>query len=221
MRFKAVIFDLVNTLAYWKDEGDSGKACEFLRKRGYEVYEQEFDAAFKFVVFVYFPRHGLDGCRDMLNRICSCLELKVEEAVLEELTELYLQHNRMELHSDVIPTLKKLKDEGIRTAIATTTPKFFFENVLSQLRGLIDIVITGWEARAAKPSPKIYQKTLEKLGVNAKDAVLVGDDQNVDIRPAKQLGMATVLIDREGRIESHVADFKVKSLGELTNGVFH
>jgi len=219
MRFKAVIFDLVNTLAYWKDTFDSGKACEFLRKRGYEVYEQEFDSAFRFVVFVYFPRHGLDGYRDMLNRICSYLELKVEEAVLEELTELYLQHNDMELYSDVISTLKKLKDEGIKTAIATTTPRFFFENVLSQLKGLIDIVITGWEARAAKPSPKIYLKTLEKLGVNAKDAVLVGDDQNVDIRPAKQLGIFTVLIDRKGKIGSHMADFKVRNLIEMIRRV--
>lgn len=219
MRFKAVIFDLVNTLAYWKDEVDSSKACEFLRKLGYEVYEQEFDAAFKFVVFVYFPRHGLDGYKDMLNRICSYLELKVEEAVLEELTELYLEHNRMELYSDVISTLKKLKDEGIRTAIATTTPKFVFENVLSQLKGLVDIVIDGWEAHAAKPSPNIYRKALEKLGVNAKDAMLVGDDQNVDIRPAKQLGIVTVLIDREGKIEFHIADFKVKNLTEMIRRV--
>ena len=53
------------------------------------------------------------------------------------------------------------------------------------------------------------------MGVNAKDAVLVEDDQNVDIRPAKQLGISTVLIDREGKIEFHIADFKVRNLIEM------
>lgn len=221
MQFKAVIFDLVNTLARWENTLNASKVCEFLRERGYEIYDQEFDAVFRFAIFVYFPKHGLKGHKDMLTRVCGFLELKVNETVLEELTELYRRYNRMELYPDAVSTLKELKGRGIKTAIATTTPKFFFENVLLQLKDYIDIVVDGWEARAAKPSPKVYLRTLEKLGIGARDAVLVGDDQNLDIRPAKKLGIATVLVDREGKIESYIADFKVKSLGELTKRVFH
>jgi len=219
LRFKAVIFDLVNTLARWENTLDANKVCEFLQEQGYEVYNQEFDAAFRFVIFVYFSKHGLKGYKDMLTRICSFLELKVNEKVLEELTELYLRFDRMELYPDAVSTLKELKRRGIKTAIATTTPQFFFENVMLQLKGYIDIVVDGWEARAAKPSPKVYQKTLEKLGVRAKETVLVGDNQDVDIRPAKKLGITTVLIDRKGKIASHIADFKIKSLDELTKNL--
>lgn len=122
LQYASVIFDLLNTLARWKYRLGVRKVCSFLRRHGYEVYEQEYDATFRYVMFVYFPKHGLKDYRDMLIHIFSYLDLRVDELVLNRLSRLYSRYNRMEIYSDVIPALKQMKSEGLKTAIATTTP---------------------------------------------------------------------------------------------------
>ncbi len=48
----------------------------------------------------------------------------------------------------------------------------------------------GWR----KPSAKIFQDALNKLGVEAKNAVYIGDSPIEDIKGAKQVGLKTIFI---------------------------
>jgi len=45
-----------------------------------------------------------------------------------------------------------------------------------------------------KPSPIILEVALARLGVDARDAVIVGDRIETDIVMGKRLGLATVLV---------------------------
>src|SRR5262245_17617493 len=77
------------------------------------------------------------------------------------------------------------------------------------------------EAVVGKPSPSILDVALERLGVAAAEAVMVGDRLETDIAMGKRLGLATILvlsgITRAGdpRIADHAPDHVLRSIEEL------
>ncbi|NIM27101.1 MAG: HAD-IA family hydrolase [Gammaproteobacteria bacterium] len=62
-----------------------------------------------------------------------------------------------------------------------------------------DFVITAAEAGAAKPQPEIFHAALSAAGVDAHQAVHVGDDPKRDVHGAKAVGMRTVWINVDGK----------------------
>jgi len=80
---------------------------------------------------------------------------------------------------------------------------------------------TGREAIVVgKPSLVHYVKVLDYFGVKARDAVMVGDDVEADIIPAKTLGMHTVLVSTVNRWEKinvprRLVDVNVNHVDEL------
>jgi putative hydrolase of the HAD superfamily len=73
-----------------------------------------------------------------------------------------------------------------------------------------------------KPNPKIYSYALEKLSAEAEQSLFIGDRFDYDVIPAKQAGMKTCLIHRNGKHdktfdaeEKKQIDYEVWDLGEL------
>ena len=54
-----------------------------------------------------------------------------------------------------------------------------------------------------KPHETIFRRMLELLGVEAGEAVMVGDTLEDDIEGARAVGMRAILVDREGRYPDH------------------
>jgi putative hydrolase of the HAD superfamily len=69
---------------------------------------------------------------------------------------------------------------------------------LNQLFGPVfsDIFVSE-ELGVAKPSIKFYQRALDKIAVDAKDILYIGDSFKLDMEPAMQLGIKTYVIDRD------------------------
>lgn len=69
---------------------------------------------------------------------------------------------------------------------------------LSQLFGPVfsDIFVSE-ELGIAKPSVEFYQGALDKIDVDAKDILYIGDSFKLDMEPATQLGIRTYVIDRD------------------------
>jgi FMN phosphatase YigB (HAD superfamily) len=63
-------------------------------------------------------------------------------------------------------------------------------NIANHFDAVIVSGILGWR----KPSPMIFRKALQTLGVKAKEAAFVGDSRRADIEGARKLGMNTVLL---------------------------
>jgi FMN phosphatase YigB (HAD superfamily) len=55
---KAVLFDLYGTLAYQENPVTNEEVSECLFGRNYEVSPQQLRAAFAFVAFIDYPKHG-------------------------------------------------------------------------------------------------------------------------------------------------------------------
>ena len=101
------------------------------------------------------------------------------------------------LWDDSLPTIRALRERGIRTAVVSNCDHST-RPVVERL-GLVeetDAMILSFEVRAAKPDPAIYQAALAAVGVAASEAVFV-DDQARYCEGAVAVGMRALLILRE------------------------
>lgn len=100
------------------------------------------------------------------------------------------------LYDDSVPFLKQLRQRGIKIALvsncADNTRPFLAD--LDVLR-LADEVILSCEVGFAKPSPEIYLRALEALGVAAADAVMI-DDRASYCAGAEAVGIRAIQIAR-------------------------
>lgn len=194
---KAVLFDLHGTLAFMKDYVDNKEVSSLLVSRGYEVHPQELRSAWGFVVFIDYPKFGYDNYEAMLRKMFARLEVKIDDQTLKDVAKLY-EKNVFELYSDAPGAVRRAKEFGLKTAIVTTTPRFWFEKDVKQILGCIDFVCTGYEAGCEKSNPKMYRTIIERFEVSPQEAIVVGDDIDLDILIPRKLGMKTILLNRSG-----------------------
>lgn len=122
------------------------------------------------------------------------------------------------LFDDVLPTLKSLKERGLILGLLTNASK----NILAVqsklgLDSYLNFVVTSEEAGADKPLPPIFLAALECAGVNAAEAIHVGDHYHVDVLGAKGVGIKPILLDRYD-LYPEVSDCpRIHSLTELVN----
>jgi putative hydrolase of the HAD superfamily len=76
---------------------------------------------------------------------------------------------------------------------------------------IYDALFAGNEG---KPAMRGYQRVLAELGVPG-DACLMADDMVRNLRPAKSLGMITVLVDPQPGTDADGADHVVQSVIEI------
>ena len=58
-----------------------------------------------------------------------------------------------------------------------------------------DAMVCSFDIGIPKPDPRVFQFTLELLGVQADEAVMVGDSLEADVKGALAAGMRAVLVD--------------------------
>jgi putative hydrolase of the HAD superfamily len=65
---------------------------------------------------------------------------------------------------------------------------------VARIMTMFDSVFESSVLRARKPEPRFYQLALEKLGIDAPDAVYL-DDLGINLKPARALGMTTIKVE--------------------------
>jgi putative hydrolase of the HAD superfamily len=63
----------------------------------------------------------------------------------------------------------------------------------------VDAIVDSRTHGYVKPHPTIFQAALERLGVRAGEAAMVGDSVEEDVNGARALGMHAILVDRDDR----------------------
>ncbi len=78
-------------------------------------------------------------------------------------------------------------------------------------------IVTSEEAGAEKPEPRIFGQALDRLGVNAGEAVFIGDNPAGDILGAigAGIGMTILTVEYSGSAVCEEADHTVSKLGEV------
>src|SRR5205814_10055227 len=66
----------------------------------------------------------------------------------------------------------------------------------SPLRERLDATVFSYEVGIRKPDPRIFRRALDAVGAAPAEALFVGDGGSDELRGARAVGMASVLVTR-------------------------
>ena len=123
---------------------------------------------------------------------------------------------------DTVGALRALQ-KHFRLAIISNVDDDLFAATRPQLGVNFDQIITAQQAKAYKPSPKIFEIALTRIGVPTHRILHVGQSIYHDVIPAQSLGLSTVWVNRPsaragvGAVKAIQGrpDLQVSSLAEL------
>lgn len=107
---------------------------------------------------------------------------------------------------DVITTLKKLKNEGLITAIFSDGLDIKqWEKILRlQIHSYLDYVFISEKLEYKKPDSKFFEFCLNKIGIDPSECIYIGDRLDKDILPAYKMEMIPILIHRKGKYDPNI-----------------
>jgi len=216
---RAVLFDVDFTLARPGPELMPAGYVSCGARHGLELdascYEDARDAA-----FVDLQRHPeLDHDEAIWVAFTERIVLGMggtppaAREVAVELTSRWAQHTNFELYDDTLPTLRRLRDQGVKIGLVSNSARDVREFAVHH--GLeIDAGISSFHHGKTKPHASIFRAVLDLLAVEPHEALMVGDSVDDDIEGARAAGMQAVLLDRLG-LRPEFAP-RIDSLAELT-----
>jgi len=106
----------------------------------------------------------------------------------------------MRLFPGVTEALGRLRTRGVTMALVTNGDKSQQRAKIERydLEGYFDVIQIEGEFGAGKPEEMVYRHVLERLGVPAREAWMVGDHLEWDVAAPQRLGLRGIWIDREG-----------------------
>jgi HAD superfamily hydrolase (TIGR01662 family) len=200
---RAVLFDVDFTLARpgpeLRPEGYVSCGARYGLELDPGRYEHARDAA-----FVDLQRHPeLDHDEEIWVAFTERIVLgmggtpPVAHDVAVELTSRWAQHTNFELYDDTLPTLRRLREHGVKIGLVSNSARDVREFALHH--GLeIDAGISSFHHGKTKPHASIFRAVLDLLEVEPHEALMVGDSVDDDIEGAVAAGMHAVLLDRLG-----------------------
>jgi len=202
---RAIFFDVDFTLIY---PGPSlqGEGYEhFCRRHGVVVDQALFRTAVTLAAPVldevkahhYDAQVFIDYTRTIIEHMGG--RGPATEAAAREIYDEWAACHHFFLYDDVEPTLRQLAAAGLRIGLISNTQRPLEEFATHfALQGLIGAAVSSAEHGFLKPHPSIFETALAALGVDAREAVMVGDSVKHDIEGARRAGMRAVLVRRHG-----------------------
>ena len=189
---RAVISDFGGVLtsplldSFMAFQAASGIALEELGRAMMEIAARDgANPLFELEVGRMTEERFLSGLRDVLSQNLG------REVELQSFGEQYFQN----LHPNerMIDHMRQLRSRGYRMAICTNNVREWESLWRAKLPvdEIFDVVVDSAFVGSRKPEPRIYEITLERLGVPAQNALLV-DDIEINCQAARELGMQAV-----------------------------
>jgi putative hydrolase of the HAD superfamily len=103
--------------------------------------------------------------------------------------------------------IRRIRDANLRTAALTNNwprPDGAEFPPTGNVLGF-DVVIESAVVGLRKPDPRIYELVLQKLDVDAADAVFL-DDLGINLKPARAMGMTTIKVSDPDRALAELGD---------------
>ena len=96
-------------------------------------------------------------------------------------------------YPDTVEVLRSLREHKLKTAVVSNIA-FDIRPAFQTAGAHADEFVLSFEVGAVKPDPRIFQVALDRLGVAAEEAIMVGDSEEND-GAARALGCDFVLVD--------------------------
>ena len=96
--------------------------------------------------------------------------------------------------TSTLHVLRELRSRGVRLGLVSNCDCSEVSAWAdSPLQGAFDAEVFSCHVGFAKPEPEIYLECLRRLGMNAAEAVFVGDGGSNELRGARKVGMRSIL----------------------------
>ena len=127
------------------------------------------------------------------------------------------------LVEDAIEVLASIRKDGYKMAMIANANSVDARNIIATcgFEDYFDVIVISEEAGIEKPDKEIFQLALDKLAVQAENAVMVGNRIDADIIGANRIRMKSVWFRWNNRYDDSVStkdekpDFIIGSLSEL------
>jgi cysteine synthase A len=195
--YKAIVFDLDGTLLdTLEDLADAVNAA----LRSFSLPTRSLDEVREFVG---------NGAANLIARAAGEENAERHAEILQAFREYYAVHcaDKTKPYDGVLSLLAGLKSRGVKTAVLSNKPDSavkalaieYFPNLLCE--------VAGENERAGikrKPAPDALFAVMERLGVNERETLYVGDS-DVDVQTAKNAGVDCVAVTWGFRDETFLA----------------
>ena len=192
MRYRAVIFDLWQTLVPW----DLDEANRFYDRMADSVGVER--GRFREVWIAGRPSRETGPIADHLRLLIADLDANGD---VDELIELRQEWAKQTLvpRPDALETLAELRRRGHRLGLISVcsqdVPDVWGETPLA---GFLDETIFSCDVGISKPDPRIYEIACERLEVEPAECLFVGDGANDELPGAERVGMTAVQLRAPG-----------------------
>jgi putative hydrolase of the HAD superfamily len=218
MSTRALLLDALGTLVELQPPAPRLRLR--LAEAGFEVSEERAAAGFGAEIGYYLAHHleGSDrpALEDLRDRCATAMMEALELPELDHVTARRAMLAALEFkpYPDAVPALRALREAGLTLVVASN-----WDCSLADWLGpvglldLVDDVVTSAEVGVAKPDPEPFRRALLLAGVEAGEAVHVGDSLENDVEGARAVGVRAVLIARAGEPPAGVE--AIRSLEQL------
>ena len=194
MKYRAVIFDLWQTLVPW-DLEESERFHRRLAETVGVAPDRFWDA---WVSGHHLPNRNIGPMADHFHALFA--ELGVEPD-LEQVLAMRRERTRSALvpRPDALPTLEELRRRGhllgMISVCTDDVPEVWDETPLGRE---FDATVFSCEVGVSKPDPRIYEIACERLGVEPSECLFVGDGANDELPGADRVGMTALQLRSPG-----------------------
>ena len=229
---KAIFFDFDNTLYDYNFSSDysKNKVFSYLLNRYPHLKQEDILSSYEKIIqdAVEEEVKGTYDAWDRQKRFSKLLlSLGLNDNGLSKRLVAIFAEARTESskpYPDAHDVLSKLREKYV-LGIITNGPSVYQreEITLLKLGAYFSHILISEEVGFRKPTKEIFQTALKKVACRPEEAVMVGDNLKEDIKPARKLGMETVLLDpknrftKEGLTLDERPNYLIRQFTELLN----
>ncbi|MBT3239991.1 MAG: HAD family hydrolase [Chloroflexi bacterium] len=236
--YKAVLFDLGNTLLYFNGSWPQVFAqsdlevLNFLKTSGLDIDEMVFLQEFRNRINEYHKRREIEFIEITIAYLLRDLLKDLgypntsEETIRTALQKMYqVSQSHWLIEKDCLDTLDKLKSRDYKIGIISNASDDADVQKLvgdSQIKEYVDFALSSAACGIRKPDPRIFSIALSYWDFTNEEVIMVGDTLNADILGAKNSNIKSVWIKRRANIpnnldsdEKLMPDETIETLSEL------
>jgi putative hydrolase of the HAD superfamily len=226
MKYRAVIFDLFGTLVdnfiiteYQQVLADMSAILKTPANEFSKRWRDSF----------YLRTNGTHRTHEESIRfICGELKVPVTDEQVQKAADLRLEYTIRSLkpRQEAVPVIRKLKRLKYKVGlISDCSPETPAAWPSTPFQGLFDVTVFSCVVSLKKPDPRIYRLATDKLGIEPRDCLYIGDGSSNELTGALKVGMHPVMIaDPHEPADAHFVDRekdwrgpRITSLKEVIN----
>jgi len=210
MACKAVIFDYIGTLINCRNytmEASKLRLHNALATEGFDVAETKCLDAYN-AAHEKYRKVRYEQLREVTNAVWVTealnnlgFEVTMNDCRIKAALNVFFQDfiDTLELRKGAKRLIHQAKEQGKVGLISNFTHAPVIHKSLKKvgIDELFDVIVVSEEVGWRKPSAHIFQDALNRLQIQACEAVYIGDSPIEDIKGAKQSGLRTIFVSSQ------------------------